>query len=97
VANDAVALHLYRITQEAVANAVKHSGAKNILITLDKTKEKVCVSIEDDGKGFTVRKRSKGLGLHLMRYRANALGGELKIARRASGGTEVRCSMPMKQ
>ncbi|MFN2507598.1 MAG: PAS domain S-box protein [Chthoniobacterales bacterium] len=97
VTEDAVALHLYRIVQEAVKNAIKHSGASNILITLDKDAENVCVSVEDDGKGFSPRRRSKGLGLHLMRYRANALGGELKIARRRHGGMEIRCIVPAKR
>ena len=78
--DDTVALHLYRIAQEAVTNAVKHSGAKNVLITLDRNPTHICVSVQDDGKGFVVRPRRKGLGLHMMRYRANALGGELKIA-----------------
>ena len=97
VPDDTVALHLYRITQEAVANAVKHSGAKNILISLDHNAAHVCVSIEDDGKGFTVRRRGKGLGLHMMRYRANALGGELKIEKRRRGGTAVTAIIPVKQ
>jgi signal transduction histidine kinase len=97
VSDDTIALHLYRIAQEAVKNAVKHSGAKNILVTLDKAENKVCVSIEDDGKGFAEKKRSKGLGLHLMRYRANAIGGELKVLRRNSGGMEIRCVVPMKR
>ncbi|PYJ11884.1 MAG: histidine kinase [Verrucomicrobia bacterium] len=97
VPDDTVALHLYRITQEAVANAVKHSGAKNILITLDRNPEHVCVSIEDDGKGFTMRRRGKGLGLHMMRYRANALGGELKIEKRRRGGTSITAIIPAKQ
>ena len=99
VRDDAVALHLYRVAQEAVTNAVKHSGAKNILISLDHDKTHVCVSVQDDGKGFSVEKRrkGKGLGLHMMRYRANALGGELKIERRKTGGMDVTCKIPVKQ
>ena len=99
VTDDTVALHLYRVTQEALKNAVKHSGAKNILVSLDHDREAkhVCVSVQDDGKGFSPKKRSKGLGLHIMRYRANALGGELKILRRAHGGTEVICKIPVKR
>lgn len=97
VPDDTVALHLYRIAQEAVTNAVKHSGAKNVLITLDRNKSHTCVSVQDDGKGFTLRKRRKGLGLHMMRYRANALGGELKIERRRTGGTDITCVIPTKR
>ena len=97
VPDDTVALHLYRVAQEAVTNAVKHSGAKNILISLDHDAAHVCVSVQDDGKGLTIRKRRKGLGLHMMRYRANALGGELKIERRKSGGTDITCIIPLKR
>jgi two-component system CheB/CheR fusion protein len=96
VPNDAVALHLYRIAQEAVTNAVKHSGAKNMLISLDRSATHTCVSVSDDGKGFVVKKRGKGLGLHMMRYRANSLGGELKVERRRSGGMEITCVIPTK-
>jgi PAS domain S-box-containing protein len=96
VPDDTVALHLYRIAQEALTNAVKHSGANNILITLDRNSTHVCVSVQDDGKGFVIRARRKGLGLHMMRYRANALGGELKIERRRSGGMDITCVIPSK-
>jgi PAS domain S-box-containing protein len=97
VPDDTVALHLYRIAQEALANAVKHSGARNVLITLDRNKTHTCISVQDDGKGFVPRKRGKGLGLHMMRYRANSLGGELKIERRRTGGTDVTCVIPTKR
>ena len=97
VPNDTVALHLYRIAQEALTNAIKHSGAANILITLDRNPTHTCVSVQDDGKGFSVRRRRKGLGLHMMRYRANALGGELKVQRRRSGGMDITCVIPSKR
>jgi PAS domain S-box-containing protein len=97
VPDDTGALHLYRIAQEAVTNAVKHSGAKNVLITLDRNKTHTCVSVQDDGKGFEVKRRGKGLGLHMMRYRANALGGELKIQRRRTGGMDITCVIPTKR
>ncbi|MEY2507175.1 MAG: two-component system, chemotaxis family, CheB/CheR fusion protein [Verrucomicrobiota bacterium] len=97
VPDDTVALHLYRVAQEAVTNAVKHSGAKNILISLDRDSEHICVSVQDDGKGFAPgKRRKKGLGLHMMRYRANALGGKLKIERRHSGGMDITCVIPVK-
>jgi two-component system CheB/CheR fusion protein len=97
VPDDTVALHLYRIAQEAVTNAVKHSGAKNILISLDRNSTHTCVSVQDDGKGLVLKRRTKGLGLHMMRYRANALGGELKIEGRRTGGTEITCIIPTKR
>ena len=97
VSDDTVALHLYRIAQEAVTNAVKHSEAKNVLITLDRNRTHTCISVQDDGKGFVVKRRGKGLGLHMMRYRANALGGELKIERRRTGGTDVTCVIPTRK
>jgi PAS domain S-box-containing protein len=97
VADDTVALHLYRVAQEAVTNAVKHSGARNILISLDHDKNHVCVSVQDDGKGFVPGKKRKGLGLHMMRYRANALGGELKVQRRRTGGMDITCVIPIKR
>jgi PAS domain S-box-containing protein len=97
VPDDTVALHLYRIAQEAVTNAVKHSEAKNILISLDRNKTHTCVSVQDDGKGFVPRKRGKGLGLHMMRYRANSLGGELKIDRRKTGGMDITCKIPTRR
>jgi PAS domain S-box-containing protein len=96
IPDDTAALHLYRVAQEAVTNAVKHSGAKNVLISLDRDSKHVCVSVQDDGKGFTMRKRGKGLGLHMMRYRANALGGELKVQRRRTGGMDITCVIPVK-
>ncbi|HKP92843.1 MAG TPA: PAS domain S-box protein [Chthoniobacterales bacterium] len=97
VSDDTVALHLYRIAQEAVTNALKHSGAKNILVHLDRGAKHLCVSVQDDGKGFDPSKRRKGLGVHMMRYRANALGGELTIQPRKTGGMDVTCRIPLKR
>jgi signal transduction histidine kinase len=97
VTDDNAALHLYRVAQEAVTNAIKHARAKHIMIALDKNEEHICVSVQDDGKGFSPTRRSKGLGLHIMRYRANALGGELKIERRKTGGMDITCVIPNKR
>ena len=92
---DDVAFHFYRIVQEALKNAIKHSGAKNILILLDQDETHACVRVQDDGKGFnSAQIQGNGLGLQMMRYRANALCGELTIKRRKKGGTEVTCRIP---
>lgn len=94
VSDESIALHVYRIVQEAITNAIKHSEAKNVFVSLDRSPTSVSVKIRDDGKGFLERRRRKGLGLHMMRYRANALGGELKIGRGTKGGTEITCVIP---
>jgi PAS domain S-box-containing protein len=98
ISNDEVALHLFRVAQEAVTNAIKHSGAKNIVITLDRSPDGICLSVEDDGKGMPKGRRGrKGLGLHMMSYRANLLGGTFEIEPRKGAGTKVAVCVPPKK
>jgi PAS domain S-box-containing protein len=87
--------HLYRIAQEAVHNALKHSGAKNIDIELWSRPGDLRLSIVDDGQGLAsdVAKGS-GLGMRTMRFRASAIGGRLSITRGANGGNSVVCDVP---
>ncbi len=96
VRDDGAALQIYRIAQEALNNAVKHSGGKNIIISIEQDGEQICLTVADDGKGFSKRRRSKGLGLHLMRYRTNLLGGNLKVQTGKRGGTTVTVCIPKK-
>jgi signal transduction histidine kinase len=84
-------------SSEPARNGAKHSRAKNITIALDRDPTQMCISVQDDGKGFVEPKRRKGLGLHMMRYRANALGGKLKIERQPTAGTRVTCVIPSKK
>ncbi|WP_158277393.1 PAS domain-containing protein [Opitutus sp. ER46] len=87
-----VALHLYRIAQEAINNAVKHSGAQHITVTLDFSQENKVLRIEDDGCGFDPEvKHRPSSGLHLMPYRAAMIGGTLNITSQPSAGTTVEC------
>src|SRR6202453_1546809 len=89
--------HLYRIAQEAVQNALKHSGAKNIDIELWSRPGDRRLSVIDDGQGLIagLEKRS-GLGMRTMRFRASAIGGRLLITRGAKGGNSVVCEVPIK-
>jgi PAS domain S-box-containing protein len=89
--------HLYRIAQEAVHNALKHSGARNIEIELWSRPGDLRLSVIDDGQGLTAdgAKRS-GLGMRTMRFRASAIGGRLVMTRGASGGNSVVCDVPIK-
>lgn len=89
-----VARHLYRIAQEAVSNALKHGRAGRIEIRLARDERWLSLTVADDGSGIGSASGSNGMGLHLMRYRAQVLGGSLAIEEIAPHGTLVRCSCP---
>jgi signal transduction histidine kinase len=88
------ALHLYRIAEEAVANAAKHAEAKSITIELEVLEGRPVLVISDDGKGFGKQLKTKGMGLRNMKYRANVIAAELTIEGHPGGGTRVRCKLP---
>jgi PAS domain S-box-containing protein len=89
--------HVYRIVQEALTNAVRHSGGTEISIGLRTSDSELHLRIDDNGHGFgqTPPGRPEGLGLKIMRYRAQMLGGDLHIDSAANGGASVRCSCPL--
>jgi signal transduction histidine kinase len=90
------ALHLYRITQEALSNAVRHGRAKRIEVVLDSGPGGRRLAIEDNGIGFDPQQSSTGpgVGLRLMQYRAAMIGGNLSIESQPQGGTRVECVFP---
>jgi two-component system sensor kinase FixL len=89
--------HLYRIAQEAVQNALKHSGAENIDIELWSRPGELVLSVVDDGRGLAADADTRsGLGMRTMRFRASAIGGRLSITRGAKGGNSVVCDVPTK-
>jgi PAS domain S-box-containing protein len=95
VRDNPMATHLYRIAQEAVNNAVKHSRAGSILIELKNNHNRIELKVSDNGMGIPAsRKPTGGMGLHIMNYRARAIGGTLNIERAAGHGTIVSCSAP---
>lgn len=93
-----VAGHLYRIAQEAVNNAVKHAGAKEVTIRLARTAGRVVLEITDDGAGLpkTRGNNREGLGLGVMQHRASAIGAELTINSKRGEGVTIRCVLPDK-
>ena len=94
VYNQVVASHLYRIAQEAVQNALKHSHASRIDITLTKQQAGVELRVRDNGNGFPMEQNSGGIGLHTMEQRARLIGGRLLVQTHPDGGVEVICSVP---
>lgn len=92
VPDAAVAMHLYRIAQEAVNNALKHARARRIVICLATEGEKVRLKVSDDGVGMAVGTPSgPGMGLHIMKYRAAMIGGTLSVQPGDPGGTIISC------
>jgi signal transduction histidine kinase len=85
---------LYRVAQEALHNALRHSGAGTVGVRLARTARRVTLEIGDDGHGFTPEAPSGGVGLASMRERAAAAGGALSIKSGASG-TLVRMTVPV--
>jgi signal transduction histidine kinase/FixJ family two-component response regulator len=87
------ALHLYRITQEAIHNAVRHGHARHIRIALLSRRNQHRLVITDDGTGFetSAHGQAPGGGLRLMGYRATIIGGVLSIDSRPGNGTRINC------
>lgn len=86
-------VHLYRIAQESVNNAVKHGKSEGITIRLDLAGGKGILAVEDDGIGFHGDdSQSQGMGLHIMAYRAGMIGAALTIRPAATKGTVVTCT-----
>jgi len=94
--DDTVATHLYYIAREAVNNAIKHGHAGDIVIRLAANERQGVLTIQDNGSGIGDRDSSnKGMGLHLMSYRARVVGGALDVQRSSTGGTVVTCLFPV--
>ena len=91
----AEATHLYRITQEAVSNAVKHGQARHIQVHLGTVRGRLVLRVCDDGKGIgrTPPGGGQGMGLRIMQYRADVMNAELKIENQPKGGTCVKCTL----
>ena len=90
-----VTLCLYRVVQEALQNAVKHSGAREILVHLQGGEAALTATVVDDGAGFDVdAKFGKGLGLVSMTERLEAVGGTLRIRSAPGGGTRLTMKVP---
>jgi PAS domain S-box-containing protein len=92
--NQMVASHLYRIAQEAVHNALKHSRATRIELELVPQPDGVELRVRDNGVGFPTHSHSHGLGLHTMEQRARLVGGQLLMRNQPHGGVAIICSVP---
>jgi signal transduction histidine kinase len=95
--NETSATHIYRIVQEALTNVIRHSRATDVTIGLETANGELQLRINDNGRGFGLPApdSATGLGLKIMRYRAQMLGGDLVLESGTGGGASVRCSCPL--
>jgi signal transduction histidine kinase len=93
-----VGLCLFRVLQEALHNALKHSGVKRMEVELVEHANQIDLIIRDSGKGFEVEeaRQSGGLGLTSMRERVRLVNGDLEIQSAPMGGTTLRIRIPFK-
>ncbi|MEX0662065.1 MAG: PAS domain S-box protein [Balneolaceae bacterium] len=90
------AIHLYRIAQEAVSNAVKHGKATNVSIHLAATEQHIRLRVSDNGNGFEEDwDNDGGLGVRIMQFRARLIGGNLEISDTPDKGAVITCTMPI--
>jgi two-component system, NarL family, sensor histidine kinase UhpB len=90
-----VELVIYRVAQESLTNALRHSGASSATVSLEADAETLTLRVADDGKGMPASLPSGTAGIAGMRERALLVGGRLSIKSRPDHGTEVRLSVPV--
>jgi PAS domain S-box-containing protein len=88
-----MALHLYYIAQEAVLNAAKHGRATEIQVAVTRQHDRFILTIEDNGSGFEINVRNPGgMGIRIMRYRAQVIGAALELKSQPGRGTQITCA-----
>jgi signal transduction histidine kinase len=92
---DETETHLFRLTQEALTNVARHSGARNAVVTLDSQGGEVRLSIRDDGRGLPpAGAEQRGMGMIGMRARARSVGGDLSVRSKEGQGLEIEVRVP---
>jgi signal transduction histidine kinase len=94
-----IALCLFRITQEALQNVKKHSGADSVDVRLEGTDQEIHLSVSDNGSGFDPESASTqgGIGIRSMEERVRLVGGQFAIHARPMEGTRIDASVPLQQ
>lgn len=91
---DSLSTAIYRMTQEAITNVIKHASAKNVLIELCYKDKEVCLSIKDDGRGMKRSARKESWGLLGMSERAALFGGKFSLESEIGKGVLIKVNIP---
>jgi signal transduction histidine kinase len=93
LADPSKAVPLYRIAQEAVNNALKHSGGTEVVVRLMQNEEVLKLQVSDNGTGLR-KSKGDGMGLHVMKHRASSIGAQLTVEAKPSRGVSITCVLP---
>ena len=93
--DDGLKLNIYRIIQEQTSNVIKHAKAKHFSIRIHARPAKIHIAMEDDGKGFDVKKKRKGIGISNMIYRTESFNGNLVIESEPGIGCRIFADIPI--
>ncbi|MFT4566935.1 MAG: signal transduction histidine kinase, partial [Saprospiraceae bacterium] len=88
-------LHVYRIIQELLNNALKHAQASEIDVLVNRADDGLVIMVQDNGQGFDPNTIKKGLGLDNLQSRVNVLRGEMEVDTSISRGTAVTVHIPL--
>ena len=91
--SETATMQIYRIAQEAIQNAVKHSQAKNIWVQFKEDAGAMCIVVRDDGRGFDTMNAKQGQGMQILQERAAIIPARLAVISEPGKGTEVRLAM----
>ena len=88
-------VNIYRILQEAMQNIIKHANAQQVSVDVSLQNSNLIIHIKDDGKGFQVQKKRKGIGMKNIQSRVQKLKGVLEFTSTIGEGTSVLIKIPM--
>jgi PAS domain S-box-containing protein len=97
IEDDKVASELFRIVREGVINANKHAEASEIVLEARHRKRELVFSVTDNGIGFNGQTKHRGLGFHIMQYRAQSIGARLELESPRRGGTRLSVHLPIEK
>lgn len=94
--SDDLKLNIYRIIQEQINNILKHAEAKNVNISICIVGQSIYISVQDDGKGYDVESKRKGIGISNMMNRVETFNGKVKIESGPAEGSKTEITIPYK-